>query len=398
MQAGPWAIDWDHSAIKQLYAVRVTEMDSSTQQKRFQALRLQRFYLAQTNYAISYVLIVLAWLAGLYAGNLTMMLSHFALGGLTQGVFFLLFKTGLNLRFKDPSLTSAQMIVATLLITWLLVFLVDIRGIALLLYPLGIIFGVFQLSKQEYIAQAVFAVGCYTALLVGEYFVQVSQRSLSIQLVEWFVLACFLGWLSLFGNYVRAMRESLQRRHSTLKLHQETLKGMMGQLRHLAETDSLTALPNRRHFLQEAQRRIDLLEPGKTLGLALIDLDHFKNINDQYGHATGDAVLQGFAQLATQSLRTGDVVGRFGGEEFILLLEDGDLPTLRQCLDRLRQGFSQLAFDGLPEGERFTFSAGISLIHAEDSLETRIGEADKALYQAKDAGRNRCETYRAAHA
>lgn len=379
-------------------AARVTEMDSSTQQKRFQALRLQRFYLAQINYTITYVLMLMTWLAGLYTGSFGQWISHYVLGALTQGAIFVLFKSNLNLRFKDPSLTNLQLITATVLITYLLYFLVDLRGITLMLYPIVLIFGVFQLSIAAFIAHAVFAVACYTALLSFEYAVGSTPRPFTVQLLEWLILACFLGWLSLFGNYVRGLREGLQQRHSTLKQHQETLKGMMGQLRSLAETDSLTSLPNRRHFLAEAQRRIDLLEPGKTFGLALIDLDHFKRVNDRYGHATGDAVLQGFAELATQTLRAGDVVARFGGEEFILLLENGDLPTLRQCLERLRQGFAQLSIPGVPDGQYCTLSAGLILIHAEDSLEMRIGEADQALYQAKEQGRNRCETYRAAHA
>lgn len=248
-------------------AARVTEMDSSTQQKRFQALRLQRFYLAQINYTITYVLMLMTWLAGLYTGSFGQWISHYVLGALTQGAIFVLFKSNLNLRFKDPSLTNLQLITATVLITYLLYFLVDLRGITLMLYPIVLIFGVFQLSIAAFIAHAVFAVACYTALLSFEYAVGSTPRPFTVQLLEWLILACFLGWLSLFGNYVRGLREGLQQRHSTLKQHQETLKGMMGQLRSLAETDSLTSLPNRRHFLAEAQRRIDLLEPGKTSAL-----------------------------------------------------------------------------------------------------------------------------------
>ncbi|TVP88624.1 MAG: GGDEF domain-containing protein [Pseudomonadaceae bacterium] len=193
----------------------------------------------------------------------------------------------------------------------------------------------------------------------------------------------------MISRYIRELRERLQNRHSTLQVHQETLKGMMGQLENLATTDGLTGLLNRRTFYQEAERRLTLLTPGKTAGLAIIDLDHFKQVNDTYGHGVGDKVLQSFAQIARESLRDHDLLGRFGGEEFIVLIHQADANLLNQCVERIRQRFSQTSFAGLPEDYRCTLSAGLCLIRPGDKLEERISLADQALYAAKEAGRNR---------
>lgn len=373
-----------------------TIMDDSEQ--KFQKLRLQRFYLAQASYLITYCIIVLAWFAGQYNASAVVAASHVGIAVVTQLGFFLLIHNGYNLRFRDPSLTRPQLIVGTLLATYLLMFAGEIRGSLIMLYPLSLLFGVFQLKLREFIWHAGFALACFSFLLLWDITVQFSQKTLATHMVEWFVLASFLCWLCVFGNYIRRLRERLQLRHNTLQLHQETLKGMMGQLQNLASTDGLTGLANRRHFLAEAERRMHLLPPGKALGIALMDLDHFKRINDNHGHAAGDEVLQCFARLVKENLREEDLVARFGGEEFILLLDKPDLPMLQQCVERIRETFAQTRFDHLPADSRYTFSAGLTMVRPGDCLEKRILQADQALYRAKERGRNRCETHEDVHA
>ncbi|MFN3581515.1 MAG: diguanylate cyclase domain-containing protein [Pseudomonas sp.] len=374
----------------------MTATESNT--ARFQAIRLQRFYLAQLNYLITYVVIGAAWLAGQYDASAQLAISHVVLGVCLQLIIFSMLKSGLNLRFQDPSLTSLQIVIAMFLVTYLLAFSGDFRGSLIMIYPIILLFGVFQLSRHAFFAHAVLALLLYGGLGIFNNLYRDMSQPVSVHILEWFVLACFMGWLSFFCTYIRELRERLQRRHNTLQLHQETLKGMMGQLQSLADTDSLTGLMNRRSFLQEAERRITLLGPRQKLGIALIDLDKFKTINDLYGHAVGDEVLQGFALLARSNLRDEDMVARFGGEEFILLLNNSDLAALHQCIERIRISFSELQFKGMPEGEYCTLSAGLTLIAAEQSLEKHINLADQALYRAKDSGRNRCEAHEAAYA
>ncbi|MEE3157610.1 MAG: GGDEF domain-containing protein [Pseudomonadota bacterium] len=366
-------------------------IDSKT--AKFQALRLQRFYLAQVNYLITYLVISVAWAVGHYQGSAWLMLSHILLGMGTQLVFLLLIRSNWNLRLKDPSMTNAQIVVAMLLITYLLAFAGPLRGTLIMIYANILVFGIFQLSRRAFHIHSGLALVLFGLLITLEHYLKPGARSFTLSLVEWFVLACFLFCLSLTGSYIRELRERLQQRHNTLQAHQETLRGMMGQLQNLATTDALTGLANRRHFLNEAQRRMTLMRPSQQLGIALIDLDHFKRINDLYGHAAGDEVLQGFANLARNSLRDGDLVARFGGEEFVILLGNSNPEALFNCIERLRIAFAALDFDSLPEGVHCTLSAGLASICPEDDLEVCLNDADQALYQAKDAGRNRCELH-----
>jgi len=301
----------------------VSELQDANSDK-FQALRLQRFYLAQINYLITYVVIGVAWVTEQYDASAWMAITHVLLGLATQSVFLL-------------------------------------------------------------------ALVSFGSLIAIESYFSPTAPNITLSLVQWFILACFLGCLTMTGSYIRVLRERLQQRHSTLQAHQETLRGMMGQLQNLATTDGLTGLANRRYFIDETRRRMTLMRPGQLLGVALIDLDHFKRINDLYGHAAGDEVLQGFASLARESLRDGDLVARFGGEEFVILLSNTDLGALHQCLDRIRDNFAKTQFTSLPDGVHCTLSAGLSLIQQEDDLEVCLNNADQALYLAKNSGRNRCE-------
>ncbi|SDU11691.1 GGDEF domain-containing protein [Halopseudomonas salegens] len=375
----------------------MTDTDTATQAK-FQRLRLQRFLMAQLNYLITYVVIITTWLFGEYHGTELQALSHILIGFGTQAVFLWLLISNLNLKFRDPSMTVAQIVVATLLLTYMLVYVGELRGSMTTVYAIILLFGVFQLSRRAFVVCSGFALACFGSLIILEPMLLPEPAPVNRMLLQWFLLACFLAWVSMFCSYIRDLRERLQMRHNTLQVHQETLKGMMGQLESLATTDGLTGLLNRRTFYQEADRRLTLLTPGKTAGLAVIDLDHFKQVNDTYGHDVGDKVLKSFAQIARESLREDDLLARFGGEEFILLIHHADVDLLNQCVERIRQRFAQTRFAGLPEDYRCTLSAGLSLLGPGDRLDERIRQADQALYAAKAAGRNCSQISDAAYA
>ncbi len=158
-------------------------------------------------------------------------------------------------------------------------------------------------------------------------------------------------------------------------------------------TDALTGVPNRRQMDEQLEEAIYAATSvlGAPACLALADLDHFKRINDTYGHAVGDEVLKAFSQLLITSMRDTDRIYRYGGEEFLIFMNHVDLQRAESILDRLREKISRypLHIEGLGEPLNITVSFGIAEAIENEPLRGLIRRADEALYQAKNNGRNR---------
>ncbi|MEO1328939.1 MAG: diguanylate cyclase [Pseudomonadota bacterium] len=162
------------------------------------------------------------------------------------------------------------------------------------------------------------------------------------------------------------------------------------ELVRLATLDALTGLPNRRHFFDRAER--ELLRAGRSgapLSLLYMDVDHFKQVNDSYGHAGGDAVLQMVAEALGEAVRPYDLVGRLGGEEFAILLPQADAETSRMVAERVRGAVAAGRLTHTDGREiRVTISGGAATARAGETLEQLVARADAALYEAKRAGRD----------
>ncbi|MEK1906713.1 MAG: sensor domain-containing diguanylate cyclase [Pseudomonas sp.] len=164
----------------------------------------------------------------------------------------------------------------------------------------------------------------------------------------------------------------------------------------LATTDVLTGLSNRRGFNLLAQQAVlEAQRERSPLSALLIDLDHFKQLNDTHGHLAGDEVLRGFAKHLQSNLRQSDIICRWGGEEFILLLKDTGSSTARQLAEKIREQTENSRFPFAGVNLQVTTSIGLTELHDADSLDRLIARADHALYRAKQSGRNRVceETY-----
>ena len=162
------------------------------------------------------------------------------------------------------------------------------------------------------------------------------------------------------------------------------------ELHDLATTDPLTGLPNRRQLMTQMEtevRRAD--RSGRPLTLALLDVDRFKAINDAHGHPAGDAVLQAIADELLRVTRGGDVLGRFGGEEFAVLMPETSLAKARLAGERLRVAVAKRNIH-FPDGStgRVTISVGVALLSGHEGCDHLISRADAALYEAKAEGRN----------
>ncbi|WGL62548.1 GGDEF domain-containing protein [Pseudomonas sp. CW003PS] len=358
-------------------------------QRSLQSLLLKRFAMAFATYVMMALVCWFAVINGHSLGTISTA-AWLSLGVFgSQLVFLWLFLSGRNLRYDDPSLTEAQVLVALAWQPLVLAQFDSARGVMMIFYMLILLFGVFQLTPKVFVRCAIFAFFGFAAMLLFEAY-RMPMLDSSMAWLQVWVLFILLVWLCLFSSYVQAMRKRMRQRRFALQAHQDTLRGMMRQLEDLVATDELTGLFNRRHFLRVATRELEHTAPGGQHGLALIDLDHFKRINDAHGHAAGDRVLQTFAAVARACLRDGDIIARYGGEEFVLLLPNTDADQFTACCERLREAFAKAEPVGV-KVDNLSLSAGMTLLVAGDDLDEALQRADQALYQAKRGGRNRCD-------
>ncbi len=357
-------------------------------QRTLQNLLIKRFGMAVATYLMIAALAGIAYYHDLFSASGSSVAGLLGIAVVSQALFFALFMSGRNLTFRDPSLTEAQVLVGLGLMTAMVAMLDEGRGSLLLIYPMSLLFGLFQLPPRVFFRCAGLAfLGFVLINLYDAY--QMRMRDPGLATLQVCALGLVLFWLSLFASYMQSMRQRMRQRRFALQAHQETLRGMMRQLEDLVATDELTGLCNRRHFLRLAARELEGLGAKRRHGLALIDLDHFKNINDRHGHAAGDRVLQAFAGIATACLRDGDIIARYGGEEFVLLVPNTDADAFLSCCERLRVAFSEAEPIGV-KVHNLSLSVGMTLVSMHDDLDEALHRADQALYQAKRTGRNRC--------
>ncbi|WP_410017176.1 diguanylate cyclase [Pseudomonas sp. 5P_3.1_Bac2] len=363
-------------------------MKPIVRRSRQQYLLLKKFGMALTSYCLLGAVTSLAIQLKLLAPPSAEYRWVLALIVVSQGVFAGLFLSSANLRFRDPSLLQPQMLVAIISLTVLLPFFAQLRGCLLVFYVPIMLFGVFKLSLKVLMGYALLAFAGYLMVMLHQ---ALNHRlhDPALALLQLFALAALLFWLCLFASHTQKMRKRMHQRRYAMQAQQHTLRGMMRELEDLAATDELTGLYNRRHFLHIAKRELHGMTANQQHGLALLDLDLFKRINDVYGHAAGDQVLQTFANVALACLRDGDVVARYGGEEFVLLLPNADAEQLSKCCERLRLAFS-CSQPLESQVVNLSVSIGMTLLGQDDDLEAALHRADLALYQAKREGRNRC--------
>jgi diguanylate cyclase (GGDEF)-like protein/PAS domain S-box-containing protein len=179
------------------------------------------------------------------------------------------------------------------------------------------------------------------------------------------------------SHFLFIERDLSQQKQKELQLYQE------------ATIDGLTQIFNRQHTYQLAGKALQQASRYKgRLSVILFDIDHFKQVNDTFGHPVGDRVLVKIAQTIRQEIRKADIFGRVGGEEFLLLLPKISVDNASCFAERIRSRVAELQWDDTPIAKPITISLGITQYHQKDSLEDLIARADQALYQAKHKGRN----------
>jgi diguanylate cyclase (GGDEF)-like protein len=232
-------------------------------------------------------------------------------------------------------------------------------------------------------------VSAYALLLFGAVMVAMARREPlvyrpDVEVGHFLMLAATLPAVSVLAARLTLLRERSRRQR-------RDLAQALARIQELATRDELTGLINRRHMHELLeQERQRCVRSGHAFSLAMIDIDDFKRINDDNGHAAGDEVLRHFAREALAAVRVADVLSRWGGEEFVLLLADTHLSMARTGVERLRQRIAASACYAGPQAPiRLTVSIGVTEHIAGQSVAEALARADAALYEAKAQGRNR---------
>jgi diguanylate cyclase (GGDEF)-like protein len=298
-----------------------------------------------------------------------------------HSLFVLLIATNINLRFKDASLTLYQMLWVVSSLSLLMFFVEGIRPFMLMGFLVVIAFGAFRLTIKGFYGISIYTITCYLSSLYFIYQDRPEQVDLNH---EFFVFVGFLMALTGFvymGGEFSNLRKALGDRH-------RELKGAFSRIEDLAITDELTGLYNRRYLMNILTQQRALANRSRYgFVVCYIDLDHFKKVNDRYGHPFGDKVLKAFANLINASLREVDIGARLGGEEFVLILADTQLEAAHRVCQRMAQKWREYRYSEAPELIS-TLSAGITEYHSPESIEQVLERADALLYEAKNNGRN----------
>jgi diguanylate cyclase (GGDEF)-like protein len=336
--------------------------------------------------AFSYSLGALDLLLYAYAGTVSISVpSVFWVSGLTLiGIFAVLSETGFNDRFDDHYLTVLQVSGHLAL---QLAFLVSVPKIGFAFISVLFLifaFGALRMTSRQaaitwsFVTAGLIAIFLFSDLPLG--------LPLTTRLERLAGMLCFvlvIGQCAFLGLFGSTLRKTLYRRSVELK---EAYR----RIEELAELDELTGSFNRRCIMRMLEEEIARSQRGGApCSIALIDLDWFKRINDAYGHPTGDEVLRTFAITSFANIRTMDRLGRYGGEEFLLVLPGTAEDAAFRMLDRLRAIIADLDWSAFSPGMRVTISAGLATLRQNETSDNFLARADGALYASKTNGRNR---------
>ena len=305
--------------------------------------------------------------------------SVVAVGGLT--VMAALVRCGWSARWRDPSMTFQQILWAITCSAVAYVLAAEARGIVPGLLAVTMLFAALNLRAKQIVAVSLYALGAFSLAVL--FIIQLDNSTEpALEIAYALVLVLMLTGCMLLSLRLYQLRGRLRKQRQELAV-------ALKENRELASRDALTGLINRRHMrelLELEQRRC--VRGVRTMLLAQMDIDHFKSINDTYGHGVGDMALKAFAQTVRDNIRNSDVLARWGGEEFVLLLSDTDVAGAMLTLQRVRAAVEGTTMPDAPPGLQMTVSIGLAEHMAGEMLEVTLDRADKALYSAKRAGRN----------
>jgi diguanylate cyclase (GGDEF)-like protein len=295
--------------------------------------------------------------------------------------FFGVFRTGINLRFPDPSLTALQLLSAVFTMLFVVYRAPDTRLAFTAFFFVALMFGMLRCSEAKLVALGMISLLAFSIVIWRRYADYHEAETLRLDMLQFLVIATTFPWFVFLGGRVKQLQRDLQEVNTKLE-----------DIEELARHDDLTGVYNRRALMvsmEECRQRANT--SGEPLSICVIDLDLFKRYNDEFDHLTGDRVLQAFTQAARDGLRSSDVFGRYGGEEFVQILPRTALTGAMLDADRLRMRISALEIPFARAMGPLTISVGVAQYKPGETIVETFARADGALYKAKQLGRNRVE-------
>jgi len=301
----------------------------------------------------------------------------------TPLTFYVIVRSGLNLRFAEPTLAFPQGLAGQTLVAGAYAFSGPVHAGNLILLALVMIFGMFDMQVRHARLLAAYSIVLMGCVMLWRSHTDPLLYPATMELMYFVLILTVLIAISQLSVLMSTMRQRLKSQRSDLQK-------ALAHIQEMATHDDLTGLANRRHMLdlldQHARRHA---RGGPSFYVAMADLDFFKKINDSLGHAAGDDALRTFARQAQSQLRTTDIIGRWGGEEFLLLMPETPPGDPNVGLERLRTALANTAFSAEQSTLRLKFSAGLSRYREGEAVGDTIERADRAVYAAKAAGRDR---------
>lgn len=347
-------------------------------------LRLRLCFLASCMYALWIAVMVESMVEGI-AFSTPLALATIGVDLIAMLAFYILVRSGRTAHMADPALVLPQMMLAYVVSSFNYIAQPDARGPLLQVMCLVQVFGLINLTPRQV------AIGGFTAIvslvitwICGTLWLPTAVFDPGVQALQMATGAFILALLTIMShNYARVRQQVRQQK--------KDLANAVARVEHIVSHDTLTSIYNRHHMLEALQRELSRSDrSGQSFAAVILDIDHFKQVNDQHGHQVGDEVLESFAAMMQEVLRDTDTIGRWGGEEFLLILPDAD-PAARAMtgLHRLRSTLQDTIVSCARPQLRTRFSAGIAIPKPGETIDGLLERADHALYSAKKQGRDR---------
>jgi diguanylate cyclase (GGDEF)-like protein len=357
----------------------ISETPSPTREESKQRLRLRRFMQASI-FSVLYLLVLAIFYTQDKVDRETLFEACAIVATVIFG-FFIVFRLGLNRRFPDPSLTVFQLLAAVFTMLFVIYRAPDSRLAFTAFFFVALMFGMLRCSSTKLAVLGVVSLAAFALVIECRYSDNHDAEMLRLDMLQFVVISITFPWFVFIGGRVKQLQRDLLEVNIKLEDIEE-------QARH----DDLTGAYNRRALMvamEESKQRANA--SGEPLSICVIDLDLFKRYNDEFDHLTGDRVLQAFAKAARDGLRSTDVFGRYGGDEFVQILPHTALAGAMLDAERLRNRISTLDIPFARSMGPLTVSVGVAQHRPGETIVQTFARADGALYKAKQLGRNRVE-------